>query len=212
MKIKVSALTAILASSLWMSLASASIIFTPGNHPQPDEANILFGSSETGTTITGEVDHSGVAAVFSSLTGQTLFQNAKGQADIHNLGGGNLTSMSFTLESGFGFLDYILNLQSGIGDATVTVHTEGSTFTYALGSGQNFLTIVATGGDVLTGIDVTMSAGGGFEDFKQPRISGVCEFVTGTTTCTTVPMPEPGVLSLLGIAMLGVLGIRRLKR
>lgn len=209
MKMQASAAAAILALGFWMLPASATILFIPGNHPQPDEANILFGSSETGTTIIGEVDHTGVAAIFSSLTGETLHQNAQGQADIHNNSGADLTSMSFTLESGFGFLDYILNLQNGIGDATVTVHTQGSTFTYALGSGQNFLTIVADGGDIMTGIDVLMSPGGGFEDFKQPRISGVCEFVPGTTSCTPVPMPEPGVLSLLGIAMLAVVGIRR---
>lgn len=206
MKMKLFAV-AILLSGFWMLPASANITFTLGNNPQPDEANILFGSAETGITIIGEVDHTGVAAIFSSLTGETLHQNAQGQADIHNDSGADLTSMGFTLQAGFGFLDYILNLQNGHGDATVTVHTQGSTFTYALGNGQNFLTIVADGPDIMTGIDVLMSPGGGFSDFKQPRISGVCAI--GAAGCTPVPVPEPGVLGLLGIAMLAFVGIRR---
>src|SRR5215831_3994624 len=77
----------LLASAFGVALAApayAHITFTLGNNPQLDEQNILFGASETGTTITGEVDHSGVPAVFSTLTGQTLFQKAKGQADIEN--------------------------------------------------------------------------------------------------------------------------------
>ena len=35
--------------------ARADIIFNPGNHPQPDEQNILFVGPETGGTIFGQV-------------------------------------------------------------------------------------------------------------------------------------------------------------
>jgi len=211
MKIKTLAVAAALACGSWLSPASASIIFMLGNNPQPDEQNILFGAKETGTTITGEVDHAGIAALFSSLTGETLLQNSSGQADISNNAGKkvDLTSMHFMLEAGFGFTDFIMNPASGHGMATVTVGA--ATFTYALGSGQNFLTIIATGGDVMTDVSVTLDTGGGFLDFKQPRVSGVCEFgVTGD--CTPLPpvtIPEPGALSLLGIAFLALAGIRR---
>src|SRR5215469_8187296 len=88
--------------------AQATIIFTPGNHPQPNESNILFGASETGTTITGGAD--GIDVQFSSLTGQTLEQKAKGQADIFNVTGGLLTSIEVTVP-GHTFGDFILNLQ-----------------------------------------------------------------------------------------------------
>ena len=64
-----------LAFAMWAPIAAADVIFTPGNNPQPDENNILFAAGETGTLITGEVDHSGVGVQFSSLTGQTLEQN-----------------------------------------------------------------------------------------------------------------------------------------
>jgi PEP-CTERM motif len=216
MKIKIFAVTGILVCGFWAAAASAGITFLLGNHPQPDEANILFSSSETGATIVGEVDHTGVDAIFSSLTGETLLQKAKGQADIFNSAicapppnhNCDLTSMSFSLESGFGFLDFILNLENGSGTATVTVLSQNAVFQYVLGNGQNFLTIVADGGDVMTGIEVTMSAGGGFGQFKQPRVSGVCEL--GTETCVPITIvPEPGALVLFGIALLAMAGIRR---
>src|SRR5262245_56348294 len=63
----------------------ADVIFTIGNHPQPGETNILFKSSETGTTINGFVGQSNVDVHFSNNgSGEVLFQNAQGQADIQN--------------------------------------------------------------------------------------------------------------------------------
>lgn len=215
-KILMASIFSALIVAAWMSPASANIIFTLGNNPQPDEANILFGAKQTGMTINGEVDHSGVGAIFSSLTGETLLQNAKGQADVSNNAGKkvDLTSMDFKLDPGFGFLDFIMNLENGSGNATVKVLTQGDSFTYGLGNGQNFLTIVSTGPDVMTEIQVTMDAGGGFLDFKQPRVSGACEMVPGAVpTCTPIPeTPEPATLSLLAIALLGMgVAIRRRK-
>ncbi len=223
MKAKMFALAVFVVCGCWLLPASATITFTPGNNPQPDEANILFGASETGLTVTGEVDHTGVAAIFSSLTGETLLQMAKGQADIYNSAlcpppknnHCDLTSMDFKLAPGFGFLDFIMNLQNGTGHALVTVLTEGSTFSYELGNGQNFLTIVASAGEVMTEIQVTadpaFTGTFGFEDFKQPRISGVCTI--GATGCTPVPIvPEPGVPALLGIALLALVAVRRRPR
>src|SRR3954470_3050180 len=52
--------------------ANASVIFTPGNNPQPGEQNVLFGSSQTGTTITGANNQSKTPDQFTSthsLTG-----------------------------------------------------------------------------------------------------------------------------------------------
>jgi hypothetical protein len=79
-------LAAGLASAVVMTAPSAraDVIFQLGNHPQPDEQNILFSSPETGNPIWGEVDHTGIAVRFQSTTGETLFQNAQGQAQIQN--------------------------------------------------------------------------------------------------------------------------------
>jgi hypothetical protein len=67
---------------LGVRTASADVIFTIGNNPQPNEENLLFQTPETGTTINGFTSQTNVDVFFSSLTGQDLLQNAQGQADI----------------------------------------------------------------------------------------------------------------------------------
>ena len=194
--------------------ANATIIFTEGNHPQEDESNILFGASETGTTITGEVDHSGIGVDFSSLTGQTLLQKAKGQADIFNAtSGGLLNSITVSLADDRTFGDFILNLQGLDGTAHISVDCNDcgatpATFDIEGKSGSNFLTTVAIDGETMTSISVTMLSGSGWTDFKQPRISGVEGFTPGPGP----GVPEPATLALLGSALLGYGAMRRRKQ
>lgn len=208
---------AILALGLSSGTASATIIFSsdPSAVLPGGEINILFEAVEIGTTITGEVDHTGITAVFSSLTGQTLNQvHGQGQADIFNNTnptGGTvncatnvnlcLTSMDFHLE-GFTFGDFMVDLNFGVGTATIiATDNAGAVFQFELGPGQNFFSLLAIDGQTIT--DVQVFAPGGFNDFKQPRVSELAP--------TTTRLPEPGSLALLG-SVLGAIGITARKR
>jgi hypothetical protein len=108
--------------------------------------------------------------------------------------------MDFHLANFLGFGDFMVNLVSGVGTATVIANdNQGNTYTYTLGPGQNFFSLLAIDGQLIT--DVKVLAPGGFNDYKQPRVSEV----------QGVTLPEPGVLLLLG-TVLGAIGITSRKR
>jgi hypothetical protein len=188
--------------------AHATIVFTPGNNPQPDEQNVLYGSNQTGTTVTGTTNQSGTPVSFTSST-DTLVTTANGQANL-TAQDGLINQVTITVP-GLTFGDMILNPFLGTGNppdtaATVTVTANDGVFTspLTLTNGNNFLTIVAMDGETI--LSVALGSTGGFADLRQVRISGI----GGTTPPGAVP--EPGTLSLLGVGLIGAAWVTRRRK
>ena len=173
-----------------------SVTFTIGNNPQQNEENILLNSGAQGATVFGLTNQSNIQVRFDSST-DTLVEPSSGQARIEALDG-TLNNITISVPNGT-FTDLIMNPFFGSGTANVSVLTSNNqtfTFSYTLGNGQNFLTIVADPGTLITSVSIT--AAGGFTDLRQPRISGA-----------QTNVPEPASLLLLGGGLLGLAGAGR---
>jgi hypothetical protein len=184
----------------------ASVIFNFGNNPQSDEENILFGSAQSGSLVTGLTNISNTSVSFSS-TADVLKVTAHGQANL-DAADHMINNLTIALTGGGTYQDLIINpyVDSCFGywPATVTVTASDGTFSYTyrggLDHGQNYLTIVASPGETIS--STTISAPNGFDELRQTRISGI------------VPagqVPEPGSMLLLAGGLL-ILGSRRLRR
>ncbi len=184
----------------------ASVIFSPGNNPQPDEENVLFFLNQAGSLVTGITNGSNTSVSFTSTT-DVLEVTANGQANV-DAQDNSLNSITIALTAGGTYQDLIVNPKLGpkmtSGSATVTVVASDGTFTYqypgGLDHGQNYLTITASPGETIT--STTISASNGFEDLSQTRISGIA---------AVGQVPEPGPMLMLAGGLL-VLGSRRLRR
>lgn len=176
------------------SARADNVTFTVGNNPQPDEENILLSSGLSGTTVFGLTNQTQLQVAFSSTT-DTLMEPSSGQARVEAVDG-LVNNISISIPNGT-FHDIILNPFFGSGTAEVTVVTannETFTFSYTLGNGQNFLTILADPGTAI--FSVTINAPGGFTDLRQPRISGAA--------ATAENVPEPATMVLFGSGLLGI--------
>ena len=74
-----------MATLVLIAPAYADAIFTTGNHPQPNEENILFHTAQTGTTVDGFTNQSNTLVQFSSTT-DTMVRSS-GQSDVDAMDG-----------------------------------------------------------------------------------------------------------------------------
>jgi len=202
---------AALGMGLLPASGQADIIFTLGNHPQPDEENVLLNNGTTGNTIFGETNQTHIPVQFTST--QTLTAPASGQARVEATDGNGqigLTNVTISVP-GNTYADLIFNP-----DITGTIGTPGGTllvtvtdnlggvfpFSYTLGNGQDFLTITTANGERIASTSLSYSLPAGFTDLREVRISGASV------------VPEPAAVTLLGtgLGMIAVWTRRRSHR
>jgi hypothetical protein len=208
-------------------MANADIIFTPGNNPEPGEEiiNLDPNTDPLTNTVTGHTVQSNLEVFFTGT--ETLQAGAGGQARVEAVDG-SFTNLTFGLTGGT-FGDFIFNADifrpqgpggQLEGNILVTVNEVGtaidSTYNFAVSSaGQNFLTITTANGQRIETINISSNVPLAFADLSQPRISGVATCPPGSTDplCVgpTPGVPEPGMLSLIGVALAGF-GATRLRR
>lgn len=195
--------------SVFSSTAKADIVVVTGVNNQGTD-NVLLNPATDVLTVTGVVGQNNLVVNFTSSSGSGLLNaNPSGQATVSGgTGNTSLTQLTFGLANNDTFTRAVFNINAA-SDGSVVIHVEGinidggffeDDFTVDA-NGQNFFTVTAINGQLITSISLTAINGAAFEDVRQVRLGG-SEIVE--------TVPEPASMLLLGTGLMGIAaGVRR---
>jgi hypothetical protein len=170
---------------------------------------VLLNPATNVTTVTGTVGPSNLLVNFTSESGSgLLYANPSGQATVSG-GTGNvaLTQLSFDLANDQTFTRAVFNINAATNGSAV-IHVEGMNISGGFfeddftvdANGENFFTVTAINGQLMTSVELTGINGATFEDIRQVRIGGMVP---------AIPEPETYALMMAGLGAMGFVARRR---